>query len=287
MNHTDIEEQQIAERYAMGKLAPEEAARFEEHYLSCPECLDRLELADSMERGFKRAAGQDAARFATVRQLAVVAWIARLGRSRQVATLVMAVLLVAILPGLFALRQVREGERELTDARSALEQERQQSAAVSRTAATAADTAKLRADLEASRRGLAREQEARIKADQELAAARQPQGNVPILFLNAERGAGTEPTHRLRLPRAPGWIVLALELDPPHQPSYRAVLRDAKGRELWRGEGLRLNEMESLSLSLPSTLLAPGDYTLTIEGLPSGGRPAAAGRFMFRVLPAV
>jgi hypothetical protein len=272
MNHTTIEEQQIAERYVLGKLPPEEAARFEEHYLSCPECLDRLELADSMERGFKRAAGQDAARLAATRQLALVAWLSRLGRSRQMAALAMTVFVVAVLPGLFALRQVREREHELAATRSALERERQQSAAGSR---TASEAAKLRADLEASRRDLAREQQARAAADQELAAARQPQGNVPLLFLNAERGAGSEPTHRLRLPRTPSRIILALEVDPPHKPSYRAVLRDTGGKELWHGEGLHLNEMESLSLSLPSTLLAPGDYTLDVEGR----------RFAFRALP--
>jgi len=281
MNHVDIEEQQIAERYVRGKLTPEETALFEEHYLSCQECLDRLDLAESMERGFKRAAGQDAAQLATVKQLAVVAWLARLGRSRQVAALVMTVFLVAILPGFFALRQVRERDRELATTRKALEQERGRSAAGSH---AAAEADKLRKDLDASRRDLAREQEARAVADRQ---ARQPQSNVPILFLDAERGApAAEPTHRIRLPRSPGWIVLALEIDPPHQPAYRVILRNAEGKEVWHGDDLRLDERDALSLSLPSTLLAPGDSTLAVEGLPRGGKPVAAGRFVFRVLPA-
>src|SRR5436190_11239197 len=124
MDHTLIEEQRIAERYVTGKLPPDEAERFEEHFLSCQECLDRLDLAESMDRGFKRAASQDAVQLATqitaARQLAVIAWLSRLGRSRQTAALVMTVLLVAILPGLFALRQVRESERELAATRTAL-----------------------------------------------------------------------------------------------------------------------------------------------------------------------
>jgi anti-sigma factor RsiW len=267
MDHQTIEEDQIVDRYVRGKLPPEEAALFEEHYLSCQECLDRLELADSMERGFKRAAGQDAARLAATRQLAVVAWLARLGRSRQMAALAMAIFVAAVLPGLYALRQVRERDRELAATRSALEHERERSATSgSQTAANAAETERLRQEL-------SREKEARAQADQQLAAARQPQANVPILFLDAERGAG-EPTHRLRLPRTPGWIVLSLTLEPPLQPSYRAVLRDAQGKEIWSGEGLQVNEMDSVSLSLPSTLLAPGDYTLTVAGR----------RFTFRVV---
>ena len=65
------------------------------------------------------------------------------------------------------------------------------------------------------------------------------------------------------------------------------VLRDAGGREVWRGGGLRIDEREALSLTLPSSLLAPGDYTLAVEGLAPGRQPVAAGRFAFRVLPAV
>src|SRR5258708_19912001 len=82
MDHAEIEEQQIVDRYVRGTLPAEEVARFEEHYLSCQDCLDRLDLAESMNRGFKRAAGQDAVRVAAARQLAVVAWLAHLGRPR-------------------------------------------------------------------------------------------------------------------------------------------------------------------------------------------------------------
>jgi hypothetical protein len=274
MDHTEIEERQIAELYLMGKLPPGEAAGFEEHYLSCQECLDRLELAESMDRGFKRTAGQDAARVAATRQIAVLAWLSRLGRSRQMAALAMAVLVIAVLPGLFGLREVRERERELAAARSALEQERGRSAAGSRTAEEASEAEKrLRRELEASRSDLERERQARAIADEQLEDARRPQGNVPIFFLDPERGEG-EPTHRLSLSKTPGWIVLALEMDQPHRASYGAVLRDAKGKELWRIDALRLNEMETLSLSLPSTLLAPGDYTVEVDGR----------RFTFRVL---
>lgn len=271
MDHTEIEDRQIAELYLRGKLSPEEAASFEEHYLHCQECLDRLETAESMERGFKRAAGQDAARAAATRQLAVLAWLSRLGRSRQLAALAMAALVVAVVPGLLGLREVRERERELAEARSALEQERERSAAGSRTGAEAEQ--RLRAELEASRAELERERQARASAAEQLDAARRPQGNVPILFLDPERGGG-EPTHRVSRSAAGASIVLALTVDPPYKPSYRAVLRDAAGREIWRGEGLEVNEMETLTLSLPTTLLAPGDYTVEVDGR----------RFSFRVL---
>ena len=284
MKHLDIEENQVIDRYVLGSLSPDETAEFEEHYLSCQQCLDQLALAESMQRGFKRAAGQDVARIAATQQLAMVAWLSRLSRSRQAAALLLALLVVAVvaLPGGLALRRLGKVDRELAETRRALEQEKERSAAGSR---STEDVEKLRSELDANRRELAQEQQARAQASQQLAQAQAPQGNVPILFLDAVRSGGSSgeaPTHRLRRPPAGGWAVLALQLDPPLAPSYQARLRDARGKEIWRGTGLRPNEMEALSLSLPGSLLEPGDYTLTVEA--AGGPAASASRFSFRVL---
>src|SRR6185295_16338820 len=123
MDHADIDEQHVVDRYVRGTLPAEESARFEEHYLHCQDCLDRLDLAESMKRGFQRAAGQDAARVVASRQLALVAWLARLGRSRQAAVFAMALLVAVLLPWGLAVRKMADRDREL-QTRSALEQER-------------------------------------------------------------------------------------------------------------------------------------------------------------------
>ena len=271
MNHTYIDEQHVVDRYVRGTLPAEEAARFEEHYLSCQDCLDKLDLAEAMKRGFQRAAGQDAARVVTSRQLAFVAWLARLSRSRQAAVLAMALLVAVLLPWGLAQRQMADRDRKLAQARSALEQERAQG------------TGKLRTELEASQRKLAREQAARTSAEQQLAEARKPQPNVPILSLDVNRGGPSDEKPTVHLPSPPGGIVLFLPIDSTGQTTYGVVLRDAGGREVWRGGDLR--GRDSLTLSLPSTLLSPGDYTLTLESLPPGRKPVPAGRFVFRVLP--
>jgi hypothetical protein len=258
---------------------------FEDHYLSCPECLDRLELAESLQRGFKRMAGQEAATLVAARQLALVAWLARLGRSRQMAVLVMALLVFAILPAGFVVHRVAGHDQELAQTRSALERERQRSSTEARSAAEA--TRKLSAELAASRQDAAGAREARAHVEQQLAQASQPEGNFPIVFLNVERGAGPageEPTQRVRRPAA-GRIILTPAIDPPFQPSYRAVLRDRQGHEIWRWQGLQPNERDELSLSVPVSLIPPGDYSLSVEGIMPGAKPKAAGRFTFRVTP--
>lgn len=261
MNHQEILQGEIVERYLKGRLVPEEAARFEEHYLSCDECLDRLALEESLARGFKSAAGQEVARQVAGRQLAFFTWLSRLSRSRQIGALAMTLLAFVLLPTVWMLRGQTRGREER---QRWLESEARLEAAARR----------LEGELASSRGEIEREREARTVAEEQLRAAREPQGNVPILFLDIERGAG-EPTHRVRLPARPGWIVLALSVEPPYRPQYRIVLQAADGRELWQGSGLKLSEMETLSLSLPSSLLAPGDYSLEVEDR----------RFTFRVLP--
>jgi hypothetical protein len=281
MDHTYIEEHQIADRYVQGTLPAAEMELFEDHYLSCPECLDRLELAESLQRGFKRMAGQEAATLAAARQLALVAWLARLGRSRQMAVLVMALLVLAILPAGFVVHRVAGHDQELAQTRSALEKERQRSATEARSAAEAEKR------LQASQGDLAAEREARARTQEQLAQASKPEGNFPIVSLNVERGAGPageEPTQRVRRPAA-GRIVLTPAIDPSFQPSYRAVLRNRQGHEIWRWQGLQPNERDELSLSVPVSLIPLGDYSLSVEGITPGAKPKAAGRFTFRVTP--
>jgi hypothetical protein len=256
MDHTYVEEHQIADRYVMGTLPAEEAERFENHYLSCPECLDRLELTESVQRGFKRMAGQDSEKAAAVQQLAVVAWLARLGRSRQLGVLLAALLVVAVLPTGVAL----DSRAQRAQVHSLLEQERQR---------TASSVGVLQAEL-------VREREARTRAEAKAAQALLPSANVVVAFLGVERGepgGGGPPLH----PSADALIVLEVPVDPPFQPPYRAVVRNGQGKEVSRVEGLQPNERSNLSLSLPPTLVPPGNYSITIE---PGGQ-----RFNFRVAP--
>lgn len=274
MEHEYIDNDHVADRYLQGKLSPEEADRFEEHYLSCHECLDRLDRAERLARGFKRAAAEDAVRLAALRQAGFFAVLARLGRSRQAGMAMAALFLVLLLPGILAYREFGRLGRELDRTREALKaqeiaqgQERPVQAPPTvvedRTALQRAEAERQRLEQE-----LESERSARAGLEKDLAQARQPQTNTPILSLSPERSAGEggEPTHQIRLPATPGWIVLSLELDAPDRDSYRVTLLRG-GKEIWRGDGLEPNETDSLSVSLPTALLSPGDYVVRVEGV--------------------
>lgn len=42
MDHKNIEDEEIVERYVLGKLSPEEEKEFEEHYFSCDNCFKEV-----------------------------------------------------------------------------------------------------------------------------------------------------------------------------------------------------------------------------------------------------
>jgi len=121
MNHPEIDERQIVEHYVAGKLSDEEAARFEEHYLECPACVQEVEDAERLHRGLELAATQD-----LVARRTIVAAVARLlgtGRGRG-SLLVAALLAVALLPAGLAWQRAGRLDDELGAARRELEDER-------------------------------------------------------------------------------------------------------------------------------------------------------------------
>jgi hypothetical protein len=277
MDHSTFDETQAAERYALGQLTPDERQLFEEHFLGCAECLERVELAEHLRDGLQRAAVRRAA--AAVATGGLLAALSRLRRWQRTALAVAAVLLFAGLPaGLLASRAARL-ERELGAAREALAR-RPPEKPVERppeTPAADAERQRLAQELDTERREKTRLGEA-------LERALRPQVNVAVLTLSLERStaSGGEPA-RLRLAPGVPWVVVSLEPSDPGFPSYRATLRGPGGRPRWQGAGLTPSPEGLLSFSLPRSLLAPGDYTLTIEGLPAGRRPVPAGEFPFRV----
>ena len=288
MDHAYVDDQQIAERYLLGKLSGEERDRFEEHFLGCRECVERLELAAILQQGTRQLAGRHAA----ATSLGILAALARLGRSRRAALAAMALLAAVLLPALLALR-VGRLDREVD--RLQVEVERREAGEQRGAPGAAARESALRDQLAAARGQLAQERERahteveaardeRAALAAQLEQARRPQPNTPVAILGAERFAGGEPSARIALPPPAGWILFSIELDGPAYPGYRATLLGADGAALWQGSGLVLDAQGNLTVLLPAERLAPGDFAFRVEGVPEDGRPVPAGRFPFRVV---
>ena len=270
MDHSYIDDHQVAELYLLGRLSPEEAARFEEHSMSCAECLDRLETAEKLQLGLRTVAAREVASEA-VR----IGLLARLVRSRLAPFALTALLLAAVLPAGLLWRRAGRLEGELTRTREQLREERNRPAPAPDPAPDP-ETGALRGQLEAERR-----EKDRLAAELEKAGA--PRINVPVVPLSPERSApGSEPTTRISLSSSPELLVLLLELDATDFPRYRATL--AGSGTSWRLSDLRPDAQGTLTLALPAARLRPGDFTVRVEGVPAQGRTAPVADFSFRIV---
>jgi Putative zinc-finger len=271
MDHPTIDADNTAERYVTGRLAPEEAARFEEHYLDCPSCCARVEAAERLQRGLRRLAEEAAVRAPGGSPFT------RWGRSPWMGLAAAALLAVAILPAWWELREVRRLRSDLGSTREALARAQAETGSADRLAA-------VEGELRETRRGLAAEAEKREALAREMAADRQPQANLPVVSLTPVRGGPADgPVRTLELPEKPGWVALWVEPGDTGFPSYRATLRKAEGAAVFQASRLALNDLGALLVTVHSTSLRPGRYQLDLDGLPAAGAPVPVGRFPLRI----
>src|SRR5436305_10367501 len=106
MDHQSIDAGSIAERYVTGRLAPDEAASFEEHYLDCPSCCARVEAAERLQRGLRRLAEESAVRPSR-------SW----SRSPRLALAAAALLAVGLVPAWLEWNQVQSLRSDLAATR--------------------------------------------------------------------------------------------------------------------------------------------------------------------------
>lgn len=261
MDHDILDAENVAERYVTGRLSSAEAARFEEHYLDCPQCCARIEAAERLGRGLARVAAEADRRPAS-RSRPTPAW----GLAAA------ALLTVALLPAGWAFREVGLLSADLKTTGAAL--------ALARAAEAGKPPVALETELRKTRSDLA-------ALARELAGSRKPLLNLPILALAPLRGgSGDGPVRTLTLPREPGWVALWVEPGDEY-PAYRVTLTDARGTAVFTAPRLAQNDLGALFVAVHSTSLPPGDYRLAVDGL--GGRAgdaptAPVARFPVRVV---
>jgi hypothetical protein len=285
MDHRRIEEENVPELYATGRLSPEDEETYEAHLMECRECREQVAWADDLRESVRTVAVAAAQETATA-QLGFLVWLARRGRAVRLG-LTVALLVLAGLPAWLLVEQSRL-RRELTEARAAMEHP-VAPPAPAQASPTADTTAK--AELERLAR-LAQDDRNRLEKelDQEratreslanrIAELTRPQINTAIYSLGVVRGASD--SGEVELGPHPEWIGLSLELPAAEHETYRATLFDAGGGQVWQGDGLRPTASDTLNVLLYSDLLKPGEYRLQLEGM-DGGRTTPAGTIAFRV----
>jgi anti-sigma factor RsiW len=295
MEHSYIEDHHIADRYLSGKLSIEERVRFEEHFVDCPECLDRLQTIDNFSAGLRTVAAEEAARlraYLSVGQAGVLARIALLVRRRQGPLLAVAILLIA-LPMALLIPEWMSARRELAQAIQESSEWRRKYEESERAARDLAKEMQTRERESSLRRERLAAQFGRMwnspdSAPRPSNKAAERQSETPVFALSVVRGGGADPSqpvNRITLPPRSKSIILLLELEPdPDLHSYRVAISTTDSRSIWTKDGLKPNSKNLLALSLNSSLFKPGDYLLTLEGITAQKGRTPVATYTFRTL---
>jgi hypothetical protein len=281
MNHDYITDQDLVGRYMAGTLPNDERVRFEAHFVDCPRCLDALEDVEPYRNALRAFASE-----------AAVAPAARVVEFENVRPG------VAGVPGV----DVVDAEPKPKTARKWM----QRVVGLAATVVIAAgivdalrmrrEAARARAAADVSEREL-RDSEQRARDLRAANAARARQVDAAALTgalvfpLVKTRGAGSEPPqNRVAIPGDAGWIVLLADLNAPSVSSaanrYRATIDTADGGQVWSNDRVTPSPPDAFGVAVPSRLLPPGDYALTLDEQPARSDAwRSVGRYTFRVVP--
>jgi hypothetical protein len=289
MDHRYIEKNNIADGYVLGKLSAAERARFEEHYIDCQECLDRLEFAEVFCRAIGQASEENPAPASAAWGAGIYRYLAQLSPRWQTALFASLILLFAALLGVVAV-QVAENHRlhqEIASASAALRLQSGHPPATTGQASSNAGPGTTTSPTSEPSPTVSPLGPARVEPIEKLRGLLQPQINIPIFTLNAVRSADQNPStpaNEIEAPNSPQWLIFSIELDDkPKYPTYRATIFTANGHQLWSASGLQPNRYDAFTLSFPSTFFQPQNYSLVLEGNTPDGQWATAANYSFRV----
>lgn len=275
MDHQEIKERSIAIRYLLGLLPVEERIQFEEHYIDCEACLDRMDLVEDCYVAMQRVAAEKATPSSAGLPARRPWLLARLRPRWQTALLLGAILLLVL--SSLSVVEIRRLRQELNHMKEA------SGSAQTPPQPASQQPESTRVQLE---KGLEKGPEK--GPDMEPVPSLQPEVNTPIFALGSVRGAesGQEaPVNKIEIPSSSRWIVFSLELDDdPEYQTYSVVISTASGGSVWSESRLRPNHDGSLTVSFPAAFFQAGDYLLALEGLTAEKQFAPVASYPFRVI---
>lgn len=276
MDHQYIEEQNLADLYLMGRLSADQRAIFEEHFLDCALCLERLETTESFRGGLRDIAAMEGAKVAVRAGLAAAAF----NFARRRAVLISLFLLLTAGPILWWTLS----RRTTSDLHAQLDQSQRTAASLEQTLKQT--EAKSIADRQSLETQLARERELRMQLETEIETIKRPRGAIPSFILSLVRGDDSgRPVNRIAPPPNAPSILLSPEVEPdPEILVYRAQLLSHGNQPLLSAEQLRPNRKGNLSILVKTSLLQPGQYSIVVEGRARDGRYGSVGRYPFLIV---
>jgi hypothetical protein len=290
MTHDYAEQFDLVGQYLSGRLTTDESARFEEHFVDCPQCIDRLKTTGDFLQGLRllttqhslQPESQEANRgfWSSLRHLPRAPLAVTAGL----------ILMAAIIGAFFTVNEILRLRSEVDQAKNASAQwerhyeEERKSASISEQGHKEKErglTEQLQ-ELEAKHQ----DEQRQSTGDDGSGGWSQPAINVPIFNLHSARRTGDTTSgaiDEISLPRTPVDFLLLLVLeDESKYKDYRVTILDDNNRLVLRKGGFRTSLNNYLSIGTNSRFYPPGIYHLTVEGI-DGAVPATIGNYPFRV----
>jgi len=227
MLHSQVENEEIVERYVRNQLAPEERQAFEEHFFGCEDCFGKLQDVERFQAGVRDAASRgllsDTARAPFVTGRGV--WF-----PWALAATACTALAFAALAAWTYFNQVP----------------------------------KLRGELDRAAAQLQAERRSRAELEQRTIPVEEAEANVPLVMLQASR-AEEQPASILLQPGAKH-LVLWIEIGPSHYRDFRLEVFSPEKRLVTSLDHLKRGPYGALAASLPADQLPAGDFRVTLAG---------------------
>ncbi|HVG18670.1 MAG TPA: hypothetical protein VNI02_06425 [Blastocatellia bacterium] len=295
MDHKQIEQFDLINRYLMGKLLAEESASFEEHFVDCQQCIAQLQTTSSFVRDLRMAASEQASQLGS-RQPRITLWHALQKFLPRPLAWAAGLLLIAAVAGILLLvDHTRRLRAEVNEAKalSELWERRYEDEHLS---AIAAERRRQEAELQRDEQLRALEKEMKQGETQRARTAavlgRQAHsgGSLPLFILTSVRGgqvAASGPVNPIPLPRSSAMFGLLISLEGEKRyESYRVRVEDDRGRHIWSRGRVSPTQPDFLSIILNTTLFKPGHYLLIVHGIKEGGGSEVIDNYPFVITKA-
>ena len=277
----------------MGRLAAEETAEFETHFVDCVECVGQLKTTKSLIDGLRIVASEQASEPRSYVSGGLSWPFQHTAPRRSLALAASFLLLVALVGTVVVFNQIRRSRVETAQARSASAEwerryeEEHQSLSSGEIKHQDAERdlktqlAQLRAELENVHK-----QNTEAMPDNHR-GLREPQINFLTFVLESPRGSrpANGSLNEIIVPRSPANFAMSVALaEERSHRAYSMTIRDDHNQTIWKRGGLKRDRHNSLSVEFNSTFFRSGDYRLIVEGVEGDGKASVVGEYRFHVL---
>lgn len=274
---------------ALGELESNDRERIAKHMIACRDCAEEYRLISPLKQWSAEAAAAVAespihkpvdlatsGRSWTGRLIASI-WPMRPALALAVIALIICSILAARLISLSArnneLQRLASDRGDLAERAAAAEQSLNQ-------ATRERDNAMARSEDDQAEIARLRDQVSRI------GSASRPELNVPIIDLDPRdgaRGSTGQSGKDIRLPKGAASLLLILNITGERSfRDYSLDIKDQVGVLRFEGKGLRRSAENTFTVSVPRTMLPPGQFRIALYGL-DGGRRDLIQDYLIRV----